>query len=184
MSKLVETWFGPAFDQLDPLLQALHRKGGVLAGPVSIVFGPGIAGVLGRSIARRAGIPTEGALHQLRVAIHSADGVLHWNRSFDGQSVFTSHFIPVGNYPAGHWMEATGSIGLQLGVAIVAGGWHWQHLASTLRGVRVPTWLMPRMQACKQIRDGRYHFAVSMALPLLGTLLSYGGKLELETERG
>src|SRR5690349_20256630 len=53
MSAIVEEWFGSGFAELHPLLQLLHRKGGVLRGPVEVSFGQGLAGVVGRRLASR-----------------------------------------------------------------------------------------------------------------------------------
>lgn len=46
-----------------------------------------------------------------------------------------------------------------------------------LHGVRMPLWLLPRTTAYKRIEAGRYRFQVAFSLPLLGTVLSYGGLL-------
>ncbi|SHH70010.1 DUF4166 domain-containing protein [Massilia sp. CF038] len=182
MSDIVEHWFGTAFQQLHPLLQRLHRTGGVLSGPVQIRFGSGLAGMLGRRIAHRTGVPTSGADHHLRVAIHARDGVLHWERSFDGQSSFSSLFLPVGHYPTGHWLEQTGPVALRLGVDIVDGGWHWQHRDSRIRGLPLPAWCLPRLIASKCVEGSGYRFAVCMSLPLLGFAFAYAGTLALSLD--
>ena len=38
------TWFGPHFKRLHPLLQSLHRDGGILRGQVELKVGKGVAG--------------------------------------------------------------------------------------------------------------------------------------------
>ncbi|HET6430719.1 hypothetical protein [Dyella sp.] len=65
----VTRWFGPAFGQLHPLLQSLHRHGGELHGPVAVRFGRGVAGIAGRRLARALGIPTDGCAHRMHVSI-------------------------------------------------------------------------------------------------------------------
>ena len=72
MSGLVEAWFGEAFAALDPRLRALHQRGGTLRGDVEVAFGRGIAGAIGRRIARRLGVPTTSGAHALDVDIRSA----------------------------------------------------------------------------------------------------------------
>lgn len=173
----VEAWFGPAFGELAPMLRQLHRAGGTLAGEVRITFPGGVRGALGRRLARRLGLPCDSGAHRLRVDIHSHAGVLHWDRQFDDDTRFCSSFVPVGHYPDGYWMETAGPFTLQLGVAIVDGGWHWRHRATAWRGLRLPAWLGPHMHASKAARDGHYHFEVAMSLPLLGTVMAYGGDL-------
>ena len=52
-----QTWFDGAFTRLHPLLQQLHRTGGTLDGVIGIRTGRGIAGILGRRLAARLGVP-------------------------------------------------------------------------------------------------------------------------------
>lgn len=76
-------WFGQSFYKLHPLLQALHLRGGVLSGPVEIELGKGFAGIVGKRLAKKLGIPLGDHQHTLQVSIsHYADG-LHWDRCFD-----------------------------------------------------------------------------------------------------
>ena len=177
MSTVVEDWFGGAFCDLHPLLQRLHREGGVLSGDVDVQFGAGLAGVLGRRLAKRLGIDHERATNRLEVTIYSDHEGLHWNRRFNDRGEFRSTFVPVGRFPQGHWAERTGSIRLLLQVAIVNSGWHWRHMRTYASGLPLPAWLAPRTIAFKEIDGDRYRFRVDIGLPLFGTLLSYSGRL-------
>jgi hypothetical protein len=175
----VSRWFGPAFTDLHPLLQQLHREGGILSGLVEVHVPTGLAGFVGKRLAARLGVPTEGVRHDFAVTIsHETDG-LHWDRCFDGTREMRSLFRPVGQFPSGHWVESTGPVTMTLTVDIIDGGWHWRCLTMAVWGVGVPAWLFPRSRAYKRIEDGRYRFYVGFSLPLLGTVLSYGGLLEL-----
>lgn len=173
----VSRWFGPAFAQLHPQLQALHRRGGSLHGPLAIRFGRGLAGIVGRRLARRLGMPTDGAAHRLHVGIRHADGLLHWNRRFDDGARFVSIFRPYGCWPDGGWIEQTGAVALRLQVDVVDGGWQWRCIGAQLGRWPMPLWLLPRTRAGKCIESGNYRFDVSIALPLLGEVLGYGGLL-------
>jgi hypothetical protein len=177
MSALVEEWFGQGFTELHPLLQRLHREGGVLRGSVEVSFGQGLAGKLGTRLASRMGVPVVAGTHQLQVTIHSESEVLHWGRSFNGQSEFNSKFKPVGHYPVGHWLEQSGLLSLVLGVEVRDGGWHWQHRKTSLFGIPVPRVLFPTTVASKCIEGEMYRFSVEVWAPALGKLLSYSGKL-------
>jgi Domain of unknown function (DUF4166) len=177
VSTLVETWFGSSFTELHPLLQRLHREGGVLSGPVQVSFGEGLAGWVGKRLAASLGVPAIAGMHQLRVSIHSEAGVLHWGRSFNGQSEFVSKFRPVGHHPSGHWVERSGRLSLSLGVEVQAGAWHWQHRGSTLFGIPLPKSLLPTTLASKGIEGERYRFSVEVRAPWLGTLMAYSGTL-------
>lgn len=177
MTGLVDAWFGPAFAQLDPRLQRLHTDGGSLRGTVTVGFGRGIGRLLGIRLARRLGIgAAEGAL-PFRVAIHSTATELHWYRSFGAGAMFASTFTPVGQYPAGYWVERSGALRLHLGVDIVDGAWHWRQRGARLHGIPIPAWLLPRSVASKRIEGGAYCFDVRISLPLVGTVLSYAGRL-------
>ena len=179
MTNAVEAWFGDHFGELHPQLQTLHRHGGTLSGNIDLCFGRGIAGLLGRRLARRVGIPTIAGVHALQVQIYSVHDELHWNRCFNASTMFRSTFIPVGTFPSGHWIEQSSSVQLLLTVRVVNGGWHWQPVGAKLGALSLPAACLPRGIACKEIAGGLYHFRVSMALPLLGKLLEYGGNLRL-----
>jgi hypothetical protein len=177
-SRSVEDWFGDAFERLHPQLQALHRHGGTLRGAVEIRFGSGIARLAGRLLAHRLGIPAPAADNRLEVSIFSDAQGLHWNRRFNGDRDFRSLFIPIGKFPDGHWLERSGPIELALQVALIDGGWHWRPLRSRIFGLKLPYWMLPITTAHKQFVDGRYVFSVTIGLPLLGTVLSYRGRLD------
>lgn len=63
---------------------------------------------------------------------------------------------------------------------VIGGAWHWRLAKAWLHGIRIPLWLLPRTAASKEVRGQQYRFGVSFALPLLGTVLSYGGDLSCE----
>jgi hypothetical protein len=179
MSSIVEAWFGDAFAQLHPLLQELHRSGGVLSGTVDVRLGTGLAAWVGQRLARKLGVPPRNGSASMRVSIYSSETALHWDRTFNNSSTFASTFTPAGRYPSGYWVESSGRLRLQLAVFIVNGGWVWRPIGGRLWGVPIPVWFLPRTVASKCIDDGQYQFKVEVGLPLLGTALSYRGKLAL-----
>ncbi|MFN7552218.1 MAG: DUF4166 domain-containing protein [Pseudomonadota bacterium] len=173
----VEAWFGQSFIRLHPMLQSLHRRGGSLHGQVHVSFGVGLAGWLGRRLARKIGVPSRTGDYRFQVEITHSDGTLHWARCFDEGHRMVSVFVPTGAYPTGSWTEKTGNIALVLGVDADDGGWTWVQRAVSLRGVHLPSWFAPRTTAYKRIVDGRYEFSVKLRLPFLGELFAYGGML-------
>lgn len=177
IDSVVSRWFGPAFDQLDPLLQDLHRHGGRLEGDIELSFGRGLAGLLGRRLARKMGLPTQPGNHRLAVDISHDPSTLYWDRCFDGGQRMASVFQPAGHWPDGFWIERTGAIELRLGVELVNGGWFWRLRSARIGRLPVPRWGLPRSEAGKIVVDGRYRFFVAFSLPLLGRLLCYGGDL-------
>jgi hypothetical protein len=174
-------WFGEDFARLHPSLQALHREGGGLRGTVTIAAGQGLAGLLGRRMAQRLGIPTGAALSGFEVRIAHDAQAMRWERRFDDGRSLLSVFRPVGRYPDGYWLEDTGAVQLKLTVDIRDGGWYWRLLGASLHGVPLPRWLFPRTEAFKRIdANGGYRFAVAFALFPFGTLLRYEGVLAPE----
>lgn len=174
-------WFGPAFERLHPRLQALHRSGGALNGQIGISTGRGLAGLLGRRLAARLGIPTDRALRGFRVDISHSQDAMRWRRRFDDGGELLSVFRPVGRYPQGHWLESTGPARIKLGVDLEGGGWRWRVLGVAVAGVPLPRSAFPRTQAYKRIEshpDGeRYRFAVAFSWFPFGELLRYEGAL-------
>jgi hypothetical protein len=177
METVVEEWFGEGFGEIHPLLQRLHRNGGVLSGEVQVSFGHGLAGLIGRRLAARLGVPTAAGAHHLQVVIQSQAGALQWARSFNGLSEFRSEFMPVGSYPTGHWVERSGLLSLEVGVRVLAGGWYWEHRKTSFLGIPVPKALFPITLASKGIEGELYRFSVEVRAPALGKLLSYSGTL-------
>ncbi len=180
---LVERWFGPAFRQLHPRLQQLHREGGTLQGPVDIVTAAGVGGWLGRRLARRLGVPTFPGAHTLRVDIHDDGQALRWDRTFDAGHRFASRFRPAGSYPTGYWVEHSGALTLHLGVRIVDGGWEWEERGAWWHGVRWPAWARPSTRAGKRAEGEAYRFSVTFAWRGGQPLLRYAGCLRMQSNR-
>ncbi len=177
-----QTWFGPAFTRLHPLLQQLHRTGGTLEGIIGIRTGRGIAGLLGRRLAARLGVPVMHERCRFEVNISHEPDHMVWARRFifpDGTShALTSFFTPHGTYPEGFWSETTGAMKLRLGVDITpGGGWQWRPRQVRLLGIPLPLALFPQSRAGKYVEDGHYCFRVTFSMPMLGVLLEYGGQL-------
>lgn len=176
-STLVSDWFGARFGALHPLLQAMHRRGGRLAGEVEVAYGSGLAGWFGRRLGRRMGLPAQPGRMPLVVTISHTDRALRWARRFGEGHEMVSLFEPVGRWPDGHWQERTGALRLLLTVDVRDGGWYWRALGARLHGVRVPVRLLPRSHAGKRVEGDGYRFEVAVIAPLLGPLLRYGGTL-------
>jgi len=180
-SELVSNWFAAAFSNLAPELQKLHRHGGVLTGEVDVIVGTGIAGLIGRRLARKLNIPKPG-MNDLLVSISHDDQYLHWDRQFNKSTTMHSRFKPVRTVKDGYWLEKTGPLELMLTVDIKKQGWHWRCLRIKYYGIPIPNWLFPNMEAHKYIDDGGYRFYVGFSAPLLGLLFSYSGVLKMKCQ--
>jgi hypothetical protein len=177
MQNVVTEWFGESFAGLNPLLQKLHQEGGVLSGQVDVSYGRGIAGFMGRRIAKKLGVPLVPGKVNLIVTISHDVYSLHWNRLFGNLQKMNSTFIPYGHYPNGFWRETTGDLTLELGVEIKQGAWCWRQRRIRYMGIPLPQLLMPKTKAYKKLVNGKYRFYVSVRLPLLGEVLQYSGDL-------
>jgi hypothetical protein len=180
----VTRWFGTHFDDLHPLLRELHRRGGTLHGDVDIQFGTGVAGWLGRRMARRIGIPTCSARMPFEVRISHTHDALQWDRRFGADQWMESTFTPRGTWPDGCWIECTGAVTLRLRIEVIDGGWYWRCVGARLGRMPLPLWLLPTTRAYKAVRAGKYVFHVGLALPALGKLLSYEGVLDAAPAQG
>ncbi len=173
---MVKNWFKDNFSELDPLLQKLHIYGGELHGKIEISYGKGLAGLVGKRLAKKMKLPNEGC-HDLLVSISHSEEGLHWLRRFNQDSVVESLFVPHGCLTDGYWIEKTGPMEMKLTVDIVDGGWFWRCLNIRLFGLPIPIFLIPKSQAYKVIENGKYNFSVSFTYPVLGNLVSYKGLL-------
>ncbi len=182
-------WFGPEFAQLHPLLQGLHRDGGILRGQVELKLGKGMAAWFGRRIALGMGISAHSLASgrcDFSLEVSHSDLAMSWCRTFgadlrssdNSASVVESQFKPVGNFKEGYWVEQHGGVRLHLTVELdQQGGWRWHLLHAFCLGLPVPRVLFPRLVANKTIRDDQYLFEVAFSYPLLGFLFSYSGRL-------
>ena len=178
-STIVKNWFGEGFEKLAPQLQKLHLHGGKLSGDIEVIYGSGIAGIIGKRLAKKLGIPDAGT-HKLVVNIsHHEDG-LHWDRVFNDTKEMKSTFNPIGNIENGYWIEKTGPLHIKLTVDIKDNGWHWRCLNFSFLSIPLPAKMFPESEAYKRIEDGKYRFYVGFKLWFFGELLSYGGLLSLE----
>ncbi|WP_448547649.1 hypothetical protein [Thalassotalea fusca] len=94
--EVVGNWFEDDFANLDPLLQKLHISGGELSGKIEISYGNGVAGLIGKRLAKKKKLPSQG-VHDLSVSISHSDAGLHWNRKFNDNNIVESLFVPSGN---------------------------------------------------------------------------------------
>lgn len=183
------TWFGPHFTELHPLLQSLHRDGGILRGQVELKVGKGMAGWLGRRIAKGMGISAHlvaAGRCDFSLEVSHRDQTMFWCRTFGADlrssnneaSVVESQFKPIGDFQTGYWVEQHGHLRLRLGVELDQhGGWRWRLLRLSWFGLPLPLFAFPSLQAKKTVSDGGYLFEVAFHFPLLGFLFSYSGRL-------
>jgi len=77
-SNIVKNWFEKDFEKLAPQLQELHIFGGKLTGDINVTYGRGIAGIIGKRLAKKLGIPNAGN-HVLVVTVCSQNLLDRWS---------------------------------------------------------------------------------------------------------
>ncbi len=162
---------GERFARLAPPVAAIHnvlRDSGA-SGRAVVLRGRGI---LARMIATAMRFPVDGD-HDLHVAFSENDGVERWIRDFSGRR-FSSHLSQGGAC----LVERFGPLRFRFdlpnegnGLRMVMRGW-------SCAGLSLPLALAPQTDAREWAEDGRFHFDVPIAMPLIGPIVRYRGWLE------
>jgi len=163
---------GERFERLPARVRELHDLAGasVWTGRADVERGRSLPS---RMVATLFGLPPAGRDQALEVTFMPDGGTELWTRRF-GDAVFRSMQYERG----GLLRERVGPSTFVFALETSADG-----LALKLRGVRflgvpLPGFLAPSVFTFESEREGRYHFEVEAALPLLGRIVRYAGWLE------
>ena len=161
---------GDQFAQLTPVVAAMHgvlRDGGA-SGSATVIRG---SNFVARIVATVMGFPPAGD-HALHVAFSEVDGVETWRRDFAGQC-FASELSADGQ----DLVERFGALRFHFDLPVDDGGlrmilrrWKFAHLP-------LPLMLAPRIVAREYEEKGQFRFDVDIALPLIGRITHYLGRL-------
>ena len=167
---------GATFDQLPPLLQALHRPGphSQWAGRAQVTTGKG---TLPRLVARLFRFPQAGADVPVTVTFSTdAQGVETWARDFGGRVMRSTQAEGKGRNT--HLLEERFGP-LRFGLALVrdADRLHLIPRRWSLLGLPLPGFLMPRGDSHERQEGDRFRFHVEIDLPLFGPVVRYNGWL-------
>ncbi len=162
---------GEDFARLPGAVRALHRVNGDLAaaGTGEVIRG---RNPLARLIGRLVGFPPTGSEIPVTVWMREEDGVETWRRDFGGVA-FQSRLAQRGDLLT----ERFGPIRFAFALQREPDGltMHFRHW--WLGPLPMPRFLLPRGIAREYEKDGRFHFDVPIALPLIGLLVHYRGVL-------
>jgi hypothetical protein len=166
---------GEAFEHMPVPLRVLHDLRGefVAEGRATVTRGKSVPA---RLIAWVMGFPRAGEDVPVAVAFRAEAGREYWRRTFAGRSFGSVQEAGRGAFE--HLLcERFGP--LNAGMAPVLDG---ERLRLVMRrwslfGVPLPLALGPRGEAYEFAQDGRFHFSVEIALPLIGLIVAYRGWL-------
>jgi hypothetical protein len=167
-----EKVIGPAFTQLDPLIQKAHQGNIQLIGFVTVERGNRLA----RLLCDIMKMPAAGKQVPFEVSGEHYDDRMVWNRRFDQKQLFSCFRLEGSDF-----IERMGPIKLRLGIVNENGAVVYRVNKAQLWGIPLPGFLSPRLNARESERNGKYVFQVRVSLPVLGRLVAYYGELQLET---
>jgi Domain of unknown function (DUF4166)/Saccharopine dehydrogenase NADP binding domain len=172
---IYEVVLGSAFQRLDAPLRAFHSamSSFKMKGQAEIITGGGWAGTLIRKIfgfpAAKSDCPLE---FDLTI---SAKGEV-WQRRFAGKLMQSIQSLGSGA-DSGLIVERFGPVAVGMAVVEANGQLHLVLRHWRAFGVPMPKWLMPRGQFFEHGADDRFNFHVEIALPFIGSIVTYRGWL-------
>jgi hypothetical protein len=181
---LYERLLGEAWGEVDEPVRRLHERG---SGPCGEgLFKVRRGNFIARALARMFRLPARGEGVRVRLSVaHTEDGEAErWHRTFEGRSFDTLQCAGEGRTLA----ERAGLFELLFELSEVGGALVYRQARAALRvgplRVPLPRVLAPRVEARERgADDGRsVEVYVSSSAPLVGLMLTYEGRLSLESD--
>jgi len=166
---------GARCDELAPLLREVHQRATLLRGTVTVTRG---AGPLARFLANLAGMPRACRVAPCEVRFEqsaAAGGAERWVREMAGRR-FSSLLVPVAE---GEFEESFGWFRFRFALDLDNGAVEFALRGWSVLGLPLPRALWPDIRTRESQQGDEYLFAVSAALPLLGLLVAYSGRLRI-----
>jgi len=162
---------GEDFTLLPPAVRALHLVNGDLAaaGMAEVIRGKGLPA---RLLCRIMGFPAAAEQVPVSVWMREEEGVETWRRDFGG-AAFSSRLSQRGNLLT----ERFGPMRFGFALRVETDGLTMHFTRWWLGPLPMPRFLMPRGVAREHEAEGRFHFDVPIALPLIGPVIHYRGWL-------
>jgi hypothetical protein len=171
---LFEHAMGPAYQRLDPAVRAFHdlRGSAELHGEVAT---EAPASRLGACLSLLLGAPRRASQGRIRFELRSDGKQQTWIRHFPhGRRMMSSLRLQ-----GAELVESLGPSRLTFALQEEGGSLVMALRSMRFLGVPCPRWLLPRIVAREEGRDGRLHFHVRASLPLVGRVTGYRGWLQL-----
>jgi hypothetical protein len=162
---------GEAFTHLSEPVRAIHEVFGDGGAKGEAVVSRGNSAAA-RLVAKAFAFPPAGN-HPLHVSFEEEHGIERWTRDFSGQC-FSSRL----SEEKGRLVERFGAFRFAFDLLPHDNGLSMEIRGWSFCGVRLPLFLAPRSTAYEWAEDDRFHFDVSIALPLIGAIVHYRGWLQ------
>ena len=179
-SPLYRRVLGSDLDRLPAPVAALHDHAGraVATGRCTVER---CSHPLARLAAAFFGFPPAGDNVPLRIVLRAVDGKERWLRDFGGHRTSSVQGEVPGR--AGLLFESFGPGRFTIDPRPTAQGLSFALRDARFLGIPLPRRLWPEVVGDARAAEGRYTFEVSIALPLVGLLVSYRGWLSLEAPK-
>jgi hypothetical protein len=170
---LFEHAMGATYQRLDPAVRAFHDLTGSaeLHGEVET---EGPAGALAALLSHLLGAPRRRSLGGIRFELRGDGNQQTWTRHFPHGTMMSSLRVQGPDL-----VESLGPARLTFALQEKGGSLVMALRSMRFLGIPCPRWLLPRIIAREEGRDGRLHFHVRASLPLVGRVTGYRGWLQL-----
>ncbi len=171
---LYQTLLGPAFDRLPDPIRSMHASARRAEGRADIVRGTSL---LARLICLIARVPQTGRDVSIVTHFEQIEGGERWTRIFNGEAFRTDMLVDRSSTPP-RLTERFGPFIFHLKMIAHQDGIDLIPDSVSLWGFSLPKMFCPEAMGLERVKDGRYHFDVSVRFPLAGEILSYSGTIE------
>lgn len=172
---LYKKLLGSAFDALPAQVKALHA-------PIEERSWEGVArvrrgrGLLTKFIGLLIGFPKEAEEVPVVVTFSPERGGERWTRTFGGKS-FSSHQSGGSGRDQRLLVERFGVVAVSLALVVDDKRLFLVPRRWSVLGLPMPKILLPKGTSFETVKEGRFHFDVTVSLPLVGLVAAYQGSL-------
>jgi hypothetical protein len=168
---------GSGFDALAPAVRAFHSGGKALR--ARGVFRVEHGNWLARIVVRLLGFPPAGDAIDLRLAVEVTENGERWRRSFGGVAMVSEQWRD-----GPHLVERLGTTQVRFVLEADGGALVFRQVSVATRlgslVLPMPRFLAASVSARVVEEDGALRSDIVLRAPLIGLLIRYGGRLELE----
>ena len=166
--------FGGEFGKLPEEIRAMHVGTRKAVGRANVTRG---TSPLARLICAAAKIPASGENVVVETSFDPVDNGERWTRRF-GDDEFHTEMKLVRVAPHAELTEQFGPLKFRLRLTAHEHGVDMTPEGVSVFGLPLPRFLCPEAVGLERVRDGKYHFDVTVRFPVAGDIITYAGWLE------